>query len=431
LAIVSDISDRLRLEQEREQLLLNERAARAEAERANRLKDDFLATLSHELRTPLNAIVGWSQLLRMGQLDPGEAEEGLDAIERNARAQAQMIADLLDVSRITSGKIRLEVELLNPAELIDAALSAVSPAAEAKSIRVTRELDPNAGPISGDPSRLQQVIWNLVNNAVKFTPKDGRVEVALRRLDSHVEIRVSDNGQGINPALLPSIFERFSQGDASSKREHAGLGLGLAIAKQLVEMHGGTISAESAGEGKGATFIVKLPLTPAHKPAANATDQVKVGAAAPVDSTARQAEQEDNSQAADPVDLTGIRVLVVEDDADSRALLRRILTGCGAETLEASSVSQALSAIANFNPHLLISDLGMPGEDGFDLIRAVRDRGYSPQEMPAVALTALARTQDRSRALSAGFQMHMSKPVDARELTMVIGSLMGRIPGRV
>jgi signal transduction histidine kinase len=261
LAIVSDISERLRFEQEREELLRSERAARAEAEHANRLKDDFLATLSHELRTPLNAIVGWSQLLRMGQLDPEETGDALQTIERNAHAQADMIADLLDVSRITSGKIRLELQSVDAAAVIHAALESILPTADAKSIRITKALDSSIKPIMADPARLQQVVWNLVNNAVKFTPQGGQITVGVQQQDSQIEIRVSDNGTGISPTLLPQIFDRFRQGDASMSREHGGLGLGLAIVKQLVEMHGGTVRAESPGLGQGATFIVCLPLT--------------------------------------------------------------------------------------------------------------------------------------------------------------------------
>src|SRR5580704_220526 len=259
LAIVSDITGRLQAEREREESLVSERAARGDAERANRLKDDFLATLSHELRTPLNAIVGWAQLLKLGQLSPSDAKEAVDAIDRNAKIQAQMIADLLDVSRITSGKLSLEVEQVDPAMTVEAALSAVAPAAEAKGICLTKVLDPQAGPVAGDPARLQQVVWNLVNNAVKFTPNGGKIEVRLERVNSHIEISVADTGQGISADLLPWIFERFRQGDAPSTRVHGGLGLGLAIAKQLVEIHGGTIRAESSGEEKGAKFTVSLP----------------------------------------------------------------------------------------------------------------------------------------------------------------------------
>jgi CheY-like chemotaxis protein len=427
LVIVSDISERLKFEQEREQLLVSERIARAEAERANRLNDEFLATLSHELRTPLNSIVGWSQLLRMGHLKPEEAEQGLDSIERNAMAQAQMISDLLDVSRITSGKIRLEVQTLDPAELIEGALTTIALAADAKAIRLTKSLDPHAGLISGDPTRLQQIVWNLVNNAVKFTPKEGRIHVTLGRIDAHIEIRVSDTGSGIAESQLQTIFERFSQEDASSSREHGGLGLGLAIAKQLAEMHGGTIAAESPGKGQGATFIIKLPIlsAPSLKPDSGDTPDASSESARSIESRAKLAAARLNV-ALPAIDLSGVRVLVVEDDADSRFLLKRIITAMGASTAETASAAEALDALEAFDPHVLISDLGMPGRDGFHLIRDVRGRGYSFQKLPAVALTAFARTEDRRRALLAGFQVHLSKPVDPWELGAVIASLVGR-----
>lgn len=412
LAIVSDITARLLAEKEREELLVSERTARADAERANRLKDDFLATLSHELRTPLNAIVGWSQLLKMGQLSPSDAKEAINAIDRNAKIQAQMIADLLDVSRITSGKLRLELETVDPAVTIEAALGAVAPAAEAKGIRLTKVLDPHAGPVAGDPARLQQVVWNLVNNAVKFTPANGMIEVRLKRVNSQVEISVTDNGQGISSELLPWIFERFRQGDAPTSG-HGGLGLGLAIAKQLVEIHGGTIRAESPGEERGATFTVTLPLSAARireKPAA-AVGPLPVGTL--------------ESRGPKPR-LNGIRVLIVDDDADARHLTKRVLADCGAESAVADGVTQALDVLEVFNPHVLISDLGMPTEDGFELIRQVRARGYTFQNLPAVALTAYARTEDRRKALLAGFQLHLTKPVDPAELSAAIASLAGR-----
>jgi signal transduction histidine kinase len=410
LAIVSDITERLLHEQERESLLDSERAARGEAERANRLKDDFLATLSHELRTPLNAIVGWAQLLNMGGLDEASVREGLQTIERNALAQAQMISDLLEVSRITSGKVRLEVAPLQPGETIEAAISAVVPAADAKGIRILQTLDPGAGPVSGDAARLQQVLWNLLTNAVKFTPKEGKIHVTSQRINSHIEIRITDNGQGISPDLLDHVFERFRQGDASTTREHGGLGLGLAISKQLVEMHGGSIRAESAGVGKGASFVIMLPIMPVR---AGITES-------PVE---RHRRSEGNQN---PAPLAGVRVLVVEDDPDSRALLTRIVTGAGAVPIIADSVDQAIQKIETDRPNVLVSDLGMPGRDGFDLIREVRSRGYSFQEVPAIALTAFARPEDRRRCLLAGFQVHLTKPVDPLELTATIASLVGR-----
>jgi PAS domain S-box-containing protein len=406
LAIVSDISNRMRYESEREALLLSERAARSEAERANRLKDDFLATLSHELRTPLNAIVGWSQVLRLGNLPAADVEEGLEAIERNSRAQAQMIADLLDISRITSGKLRLDMERLDLAPVIEAALSAIQHTANEKSIRVTKSLQPDCGQIPGDASRIQQILWNLVNNAVKFTPNGGSINVALQRAGPNIEIRVSDTGQGIEPELLPKIFERFQQGDSSSTRAHGGLGLGLAIVRQLVDLHYGQVTVESEGLGHGATFIVTLPTEWDHQ-----DDQ--------------DLSSEPGSPLAGLTDLTGTRVLLVEDDPDSRKLTKRIVTDSGAEVREASDVQQALAQLEQFQPHVLVSDLGLPGRDGFELIREVRQRGHSSKTLPAIALTAFVQIEDRRRALQSGFQIHMAKPIDPHHLVATIASLVG------
>jgi signal transduction histidine kinase len=399
-------------EEDRERLLISERAARAEAEHANRIKDEFLATLSHELRTPLQAIIGWAQLLKIGHLSAEDTASAVDVIERNAQAQAQMIADLLDISRITSGKLRLDVQPVDPASMIEAAVLAILPAADAKGIRITRVLDPHAGPVQGDPARLQQVVWNLVNNAVKFTPKGGKVEVILRRIDSHVQLTVSDNGQGIDGNQLLRIFDRFTQGDSSSTRTHGGLGLGLAIARQLVELHGGRIAAESAGPGLGASFAVTLPISPtAHRM------RTSVEGAGP----------ETETPLGKLVDLHGVRVLLVDDDVDARQILLRFLHICGAETQEASNMAQALELITSFQPRVLLSDLGMPEHDGFELIRSVRQSGKSADLLPAIALTGFARSEDRHRALLAGFQMHMSKPIDPQELTAAIAMLVGRV----
>ena len=413
LAIVSDVTEKLRYEEERESLLQSERAAREEAEQANRLKDEFLATVSHELRNPLNAIVGWSQLLNMGGIDAETLKEGLTTIERNAMAQSQMICDLLDVARITSGKIRLDVQTLYPAETLEAAISAVQPAADAMEIRLIRTFDEHAGPIYGDPSRLQQVFWNLLSNAVKFTPKRGKVHIVLQRVNSHVEIRMEDTGSGMSEEFLTQIFERFRQADATTTREHGGLGLGLAITKQLVEMHGGSIHAASEGLGKGSTFTVMLPVTASRDDA--------------------QAAVSDDGQTQNGIDelattrpLAQLRVLVVEDDPDSRALLKRLVSAAGAEAQDAGSVGEALRLVEEFQPQVLVSDLGMPGRDGFELIREVRALGHTFQTLPAVALTAFARADDRRKSLLAGFQLHLSKPVDPRELTAAIASLAGR-----
>jgi PAS domain S-box-containing protein len=413
LAVVSDISSRLAIEREREELLISERTARTEAERANRLKDDFLATLSHELRTPLNAIVGWAQLLKLGQLDPTGSQNAIEAIDRNAKAQAQMIADLLDVARISSGKIRLEVKSVDPTAVIEAALEAVMPAIEAKDIRLTKAFDSQATPVSGDPGRLQQVVWNLVSNAVKFTPRGGQIEIALKRSESQIELSVTDDGQGIPDDLLPNIFDRFRQGDASTTRSEGGLGLGLSIAKQIVELHGGTIQAESAGKGRGATFRVLLPLG----------SQKSQGEHSVVDWPVRASKVGAEDMHAR---LSGVRVLIVDDDADARHLTKLVLSDFGADPEVAGGVEEALVALDRFDPHVLVSDLGMPTQDGFRLIREVRARGYSFQRLPAIALTAFARSEDRQKALRAGFQLHLVKPVDAAELSAAIAALIGR-----
>ncbi len=400
-----------RAELELEELLVRERAARDEAERANRLKDDFLATLSHELRTPLHSILGWVQMLKLGMLEPGEMQECADVIERNAQAQAQMISDLLDVSRIVSGKLRLDVQAVDLRSVIEAAVIAILPAADAKGTRITKMYDAAAGAVMGDPARLQQVVWNLVNNAVKFTPKGGKIEVLLRRVDSYVEIAVSDTGQGISPELLPRVFDRFRQGDASTTRSHGGLGLGLAIGKELVEMHGGSISAHSAGLNQGATFTVRLPLSIMQSPPASSTT-------GPIDDSGQSALV--------AVRLDGIRVLVVDDELDSRSMLMRALVSCGAIAHEVSTAAQAIEALAEFKPHVLVSDLGMPNQDGFEMIRKIRAKGYSVKELPAIALTGFARVEDRQRALLAGFQVHTSKPIELNELTAAIASVAGR-----
>ncbi|HEV8068421.1 MAG TPA: response regulator [Planctomycetaceae bacterium] len=413
LAVVSDISSRLAIEREREELLISERTARTEAERANRLKDDFLATLSHELRTPLNAIVGWAQLLKLGQLDPTGSQNAIEAIDRNAKAQAQMIADLLDVARISSGKIRLEVKSVDPTAVIEAALEAVMPAIEAKDIRLTKAFDSQATPVSGDPGRLQQVVWNLVSNAVKFTPRGGQIEIALKRSESQIELSVTDDGQGIPDDLLPNIFDRFRQGDASTTRSEGGLGLGLSIAKQIVELHGGTIQAESAGKGRGATFRVLLPLG----------SQKSQGEHSVADWPVRASKVGGEDMRAR---LSGVRVLIVDDDADARHLTKLVLSDFGADPEVAGGVEEALVALDRFDPHVLVSDLGMPTQDGFRLIREVRARGYSFQRLPAIALTAFARSEDRQKALRAGFQLHLVKPVDAAELSAAIAALIGR-----
>jgi signal transduction histidine kinase/ActR/RegA family two-component response regulator len=416
--LAKEIRQRQRAEEERAQLLVQEQKARAEAEKLNRLKDEFLSTVSHELRTPLNAILGWSQILRTSKVDEARMNRALETIERNARSQAQLIDDLLDISRIITGKIRLNVQTVQLLPVIEAAIDTVRPAADAKNIRLQAVLDPAAGPVLGDSERLQQIVWNLLSNAIKFTPKRGRVQVCLQRINSHVEIVVADTGQGISAEFLPYVFERFRQADSSITRSFGGLGLGLAIVRQLVELHGGTVHAESPGEGQGATFTVKLPLMAVGLIAIE-PERVHpaVGGSFPFDCSPR---------------LDGLKILIVDDDADIRDLLTYTLEVCGAEVMAAASADEAISALtaASTPMDILISDIGMPDEDGYALLRRVR--ALEPEHkggIPAIALTAYARVQDRRAALLAGFQSHVAKPVEHAELIAVIANLAGRIRG--
>ena len=378
------------------------------AETASRARDEFLATVSHELRTPLTSIIGWIQLLRL-ERDEAALAEGLDTIDRNARAQSRLIEDILDFSRINAGKLRLSVQPLDLADVIDAAIDIVRPAANAKGVRIDRILDSEAGHVSGDGDRLQQVIWNLLSNAVKFTPRAGQVQVRLERINSHCELTVSDTGEGISPKFLPYVFDRFSQADSSSTRAHAGLGLGLGIVRHLVELHGGTVQAFSPGEGQGATFAVRLPLLVAHHRAEEEVARIEL----PAVRTIEQAF----------ADLTGVSVLVVEDNDDSRKLLQTILTRSGAVVQVAESAATALRILAGEWPDIVISDIEMPGEDGYSLIRKIRLQEPPSQRVPAIALTAYTRSADRVRALAAGFQTHMSKPVEPAELVAAVKSL--------
>lgn len=409
--IARDITDRKRAEEERTKILILAQEARKEAETANRTKDEFLATVSHELRTPLNAILGWARLLRAGRLDQAGVTRAYETLENNARAQAQLIEDLLDVSRIISGKLRLDVRPLDLATVIEAAIETTRPAADAKGIRVVKVLDPLPSPVTGDGDRLQQVVWNLLSNAIKFTPKGGRVLIRLERVNSHVEIIVSDTGIGIKPEFLPHVFDRFRQADGSITRLSGGLGLGLAIVRHLVELHGGTVSADSQ-PGEGATFTVQLP--------AIAIRAVEVsGIQERVHPTAGG-----DVALADATTLNGIRVLVVDDQQDTIELLTAVLSQSGAEVKSATSVAEALLTLQEWQPDVLVSDIGMPGEDGYELVRKMR--ALEPEQgkhIPAVALTAHARTADRLRALSAGFEMHVPKPVDPAEIVMVVASL--------
>ncbi len=396
-------------EQERARLLLLEQAARREAEEANRMKDEFLATLSHELRTPLNAILGWVQVLRAGKLDAAAAARALETIERNARAQAQLIADLLDVSRIITGKLRLDFKPVDLRRIIDAALESVRPAADAKGLQLEVVISPLANPVVGDADRLQQVIWNLLSNAIKFTPRGGRVEVRLGESAGNAVIRASDSGIGIRPDFLPFVFDRFRQAEGSITRTHGGLGLGLSIVRHLVELHGGTVEVESEGEGLGAAFSVRLPLRA--ELAEDPLDRTAVG----------------RSVFNSPDLLAGLAIVVVEDEIDTRDLLVLALQQCGGQVEAFGSVSEALAWFDHSPADVLISDIGVPGEDGYALIRKLRER---PPELggkvPAVALTAYARAEDRERALAAGYQSHLAKPVDPAELIATLARLAGR-----
>ncbi len=417
--LTRDVTERKRAENleahgaQREEMLEAERSARMEAQRAARMKDEFLATLSHELRTPLNAILGWTQLLRMPQAQQKvDLQRALEVIERNARAQVQLVDDLLDLSRILAGQVRLDVQRLALIDVVSAAIESAGPGAAAKGVRLEKILDPRGSMVSGDPGRLQQVVWNLLSNAIKFTPKGGRVQVLLERVNSHVEISVSDNGIGIPLTFLPHVFERFSQKDAAAGRQHGGLGLGLAISKQLVELHGGSIQAESRGEGHGARFVVKLPLLVLQEAA---PDKSRVHPTHPTD--------------ADNVllpSLNGLQVLVVDDEADARELVGRILENQGARVIAAGSGEEALRQIQLSRPDVLVSDVGMPGMDGYQLMRSIRATEEKGKRLPALALTAFARAEDRKRAILAGYQSHLAKPFDTAELVLMVAGLADR-----
>jgi PAS domain S-box-containing protein len=407
LAITADVTRRTEIEAERERLLASERAARTDAERANQVKDDFLAALSHELRTPLNAIVGWSQLLA-SRVAGGEPDlvAGIQAIERNARVQAQLIADLLDVSRVASGKLQIDRQWFDPEDAVHSAIETIVPVARAREIAIEVAVDGEREPLLWDPARFQQVVWNLTDNAVKFSSDGGRVGVRLRQDDSHLELSVSDQGRGISPDFLPHVFEPFRQEHAGTKRGHGGLGLGLAIVRQLVEAHDGSISVQSPGDGQGTTFTVRLP-----------RQGRQHGAIPPVSATPATSA---------PPTLHGVKVLIVEDDYDARVLIRRMLEGAGAAVAEAADVETALALLDRVQPSVLISDIAIPHQDGYDLIRRVRERGYGADVLPAIALTAFARNEDRHRALDAGYQAHLSKPVPAAQLLTVAKTLVQR-----
>lgn len=400
--IAQDINEEKRFEAERDRLLDSERAARQQAEQSNRLKDEFLANLSHELRSPLNAILGWIQVIKQAPLQADVSNQAHQAIERNSWALARLVEDLLDMSRIVSGKFRLDVQTVDLASIVRDAIESILPAAHAKEIRVEQVLDPLAGPVKGDPNRLQQVIWNLLSNAVKFTPKGGEVQVHMKRVDSHCEISVSDTGRGIKPEFLAFVFDRFRQQDSATTRAEGGLGLGLAIVQQLVEHQGGSVSAKSAGEGRGSSFIVALPIAVS----AQGASSLKY-AVSPVHRE---------------LSIAGLRILVVDDDPDTSDALRLILEDQGAQVETAYPASRALEKIRLGPPDVLLSDIGMPGQDGYQFIDAVRKLPGLAAKIPSIAVTAFARTEDRIAALRAGYNMHLAKPVNSAELITVIAN---------
>jgi signal transduction histidine kinase len=393
-----------------DRLTAAEHQARGEAEQAARSRDEFVATVSHELRTPLNAVLGWARLLRMGKLDQTGAARAIETIERGASTQAQIVDEVLDASRIMRGELRLDLHPVDLAPVIEVAVDGVRPAAAARRIQVVIALSPSAGQVSGDQARLQQVIWNLVSNAVKFTPAGGRVEVRLDRQGGDVVITVKDTGMGIDPAFAPHLFEHFRQADSSSTRAHGGLGMGLALARHLVEAHGGTVRADSEGRGRGATFTVRLPAAAPRRTITVAAPPAGVDRSWPL------------------AGLAQLRVLVVDDDPDSREVVREVLEQAGAQVEVAASTHEALLSIVQQPPDVLLSDLGMPEEDGYQLMRQVRALAPGAGgKIPAAALTAYTQAEDRSAAQEAGFQGYLSKPIDPAELTIAVARLAGRL----
>jgi len=407
---IRDVTAQKRIEREREDLLDRERAERGEAERASRMKDEFLATVSHELRTPLNAILGWVHLLQRPGVTPEEIAKGLGVIERNTRLQAQLVSDLLDVSRIVSGKMLLDLAPVDLSDAVETAFDALRGAADAKGVDLRKALAPEGALVLGDRGRLPQIVWNLVSNAIKFTPRGGRVDVDLACAGDRVALSVSDTGMGISPEFLPHVFDRFRQADASTTRQAAGLGLGLSVVRRLVELHQGVVRAESEGTGKGARFVVELPVVHA----ASAVAHLRAGA------PSRAARR-------GPASLSGAKVLVVDDEPDACELLARVLEESGASVVAAPSAARALELIDAEHPDLLVSDVGMPGMDGYALIRRIRAEGAPPvNEMPAIALTAFVRCEDRARALEAGFQAHLAKPIEPLEVVETVARLLPR-----
>jgi PAS domain S-box-containing protein len=415
IAVFTDAGDRIAADAERERLYASERAARTEAERANRLKDDFLATVSHELRAPLQAIVGWSQLLRTRpDVDLADYQMGIEAIHRNARMQSQLITDLLDVSRITSGKLRLERRELDLAQSIAHALDSIAQSAQARHLSVQTELGEGDLAIYGDPGRVQQVLVNLLTNAIKFTSVGGSIRVVVHERADEIEVRVIDDGQGITPEFLPHLFDAFRQEDAATTRRHEGLGLGLSIVRRIVEMHGGRVAAYSEGTGKGATFCLWFPSLAASRAAGD-------GPAA--------GDVQLREEPLEPSRLRGLRVLLVDDDADARLVVRRLLDDFAVETMEADSVAEAMQQVARHAPDLLVSDISMPGDDGYALVRRLREAGYDAESLPAIALTAFAQPEDKARALANGFQAHLGKPIDLEALLVAISAFAPRRHG--
>ncbi|MDQ6610799.1 MAG: ATP-binding protein, partial [Gemmatimonadota bacterium] len=400
--------------EEREKLLISERHARTQAERMSAMKDEFLATLSHELRTPLSAILGWSQVLRHTPINEAEVMRGLDTIERNARIQQQLVEDLLDMSRITSGKLRLNIQSVAPALVVQSAVETIAHAADAKGIRIEQVLDHSAGPISGDPHRLQQVVWNVLSNAIKFTPRGGKVQIILQRVNSHLEVVIADTGIGIKREFLAQVFERFRQADASTTRQQGGLGLGLSIVRHLMELHGGSVNISSAGQGLGTTVTLHLPLKVVH-PLEDKEERSHPATSARMPFDFRS------------FDLAAITVLVVDDNDDARELVQRVLVECGATVHTAGNAVDAVRMVEEHTPDVLVSDIGMPDVDGYELIKRIRALGSARGgALPAIALTAFARSEDRTRALRAGFLVHVSKPVEAAELVATVASVVGR-----
>jgi signal transduction histidine kinase/CheY-like chemotaxis protein len=409
-SLEAEVAERRRVEECLRLALVGEQMARAEAETANRMKDEFLATVSHEIRTPLNAIIGWSHLLRSGRLDQPTIDRAIETIDRNAKSQAQLIEDILDVSRMITGKLRLNSEPVDISSVINAAIDSVQLAINSKELHLEVTLDPSARHTLGDANRLQQVVWNLLANAIKFTPTGGRIEVRVERANENLQLQVSDSGQGISADFLPFIFDRFRQADGTTTRKHGGLGLGLAIVRHVVELHGGTITAQSAGSGKGSTFTIKLPLAPTTGQRNKTQSQSSVGAAELV-------------LAPQPC-LENVKVLLVDDDPDTLQILSVMLTDSKAGVHRSSSVAEALDVLKWYQPDVLVSDLAMPGEDGYSLIAKMRElEAETGRTTPVIALTSYVRVEDRARALSAGFNMFVPKPVEPVELITAIASL--------